>query len=227
MLITSRGGCSTAHEGCDYCMGSKSDTLYAIYKRPPLIMDNDTLIHLLKKIDKKFDQVTIYINSEYNYDFTGHHFDLEATIEIDSPSTTDDARKIVPAFRKACLHTAIYEEGIIGNQLRTDLDAYREIEDKDHRIYFFAFPDEAIANSIPNDRRLYVELTLPPWTHWDFYNDRDKALAKSRSSYQVTGQVNLYPWPRQIATHIIRFFTWRVMYVLNKLGVIDMKSKVT
>ena len=49
MLITSRGGCPAAHEGCDYCMGSKIEAMHAIYKRPTLVMDNDTLVHLLKK----------------------------------------------------------------------------------------------------------------------------------------------------------------------------------
>lgn len=113
-----------------------------------------------------------------------------------------------------------------GSKVRTDIDAYGEIEDQDHKVYFFAFPEDAKANSIPNNRRLYSELTLPHWTDWNFYNDRTKALARSRSWYRLTGQVNLYPWPRQIATRIVRFFTWRVVYILNKLGIIDMKSKV-
>jgi hypothetical protein len=226
MLITSRGGCPAAHDGCDYCLGSKTDMLYAIYKRPPLIMDNDTLIHLLKKMEKKFDKASIYINSECIYDLTGHHFDLEVTIEIDSCSTIDDARKIVPAFRKTALHAALYQEGVAGSAVRTDIDAYKEIEDQDHKVYFFAFPEDAQASRIPNERRLYAEFTLPPWTDWNFYNERTNALTRSRTWYEVTGQLNLYPWPRQIVTRIIRFLFRRVAYVLNKLKIINLKKTI-
>lgn len=225
MLITARGSCPAAHTGCEYCMGARPGLSEAIYKRPPLVMDNDTCIRLLRKVEKRFDQVSLYINSQCDYDFTGEQFDLEATIEIDAKSTVEDARKILPAFRKACLHTALYEDGLIGQGIRTNLDQYHAIEDEDHKVYFFAFPQDAANHQIPENRRLYSELILPPWTHWDFYTDWKRALARSRSWYFMTGQVNFYPFPRQFVMRVVRFGFQRLAYVLNRLKLIDLKKK--
>jgi hypothetical protein len=225
MLFTARGGCPVAHTGCEYCMGSKTEELASMYKRPPVVMDNETLIHLLKKIEKSFKQVSIYINTDCVYDFTGHHFDLEATIEIDSPSTIDDVGKILPAFRKANLHTALYKEGLVGTDIRTNFEEYRALEDERHKVYFFAYPDDALAHNLPNDRRLYSELILPYWTDWNFYTDRSKAFAKSRSWYMLTGQTNLYPLPRRIGMRIARSLVLPVMYALNKSGIVNLKKQ--
>lgn len=226
MLFTARGGCPVAHRGCEYCMGSKASEMAAIYNRPPVIMDNATLIHLLKKIEKSFPQVSIYINSDEVYDFTGQHFDLEATIEIDAASTIEDARRILPAFRKARLHTALYTEGLIGTDIRTNIADYAELEDANHQVYFFASQEDAQAHHIPPERRLYSEFLLPHWALWDFYTDWSKALAKSRSWYMVTGQVNLYPPPRQFVTRLLRSVMFPVLYGLNKAGLINLKKQV-
>ncbi|MBN2005480.1 MAG: hypothetical protein JXA21_19130 [Anaerolineae bacterium] len=225
MLITARGACPLSHPGCEYCMGSKHDHINDIYKRPALIMDNETCIKLLKKIEKRFKYVSLLINSGYTYDFSKEHFDLEATVEVDGRSNFEDVAKILPAFRKANFHAALYNDGLVGKELRTDLARYSDLEDANHKVYFFAFPEDAAASEIPPDRRLYSELVLPSWTHWDFYNNKKNALSRSRSWYFSTGQVNLYPLPRQIMMRITRFFLVRILFVLNRLKLIDLKKK--
>jgi len=52
MLLSSKGGCSTVHDGCDYCMGSKHAVLKNVYNRNPLTMSNNNLMSLLTKIEK-------------------------------------------------------------------------------------------------------------------------------------------------------------------------------
>ncbi|HNT75224.1 MAG TPA: hypothetical protein PKH77_09415 [Anaerolineae bacterium] len=225
MLITSRGACLAAHETCDYCMGSRHELSQAIYKRPPLVIDNETCILLLKKIEKKFKQATLFINGPFIYDFSNEHFDLEATIEIDGPSTAQDVAKILPAFRDARVHTAIYAEGDLGTKIREDLDQYDALEDESHKIYFFAFPEDAANYHISESRRLYAELVLPDWTDWNFYNDWDKAMGRSRRWYFSTRQDNFYPPPRKIITRIVQFIFTYVAYVLQRLKIIDLKEK--
>jgi hypothetical protein len=226
MLITARGACPLAHPGCEYCMGSKATTQHEIYQRPALIMDNDTLIHHLEQISGKFQQMSLFINSPCDYDFTGHFFDIEATIEIDSPNKPADLARILPAFRKAIVHNALYQEGLMGQQLRDDVAAFHELEDENHKIYFFAFDEDTKNTYIPPNRRLYAEVILPHWTNWDFYNDRANAMQKSREWYMVTRQTNLFPLPRQIGMKIGRGIFFQVAYVLNKLKMINLKSRL-
>jgi hypothetical protein len=225
MLISARGSCPAAHKGCEYCMGAKNLS-QALYRRPPLILDNSTCISLLRKIEKRFRRVALYINSSCTYDFSGQHFDLEATIEIDSRSTVDDAARMLPAFRVTSLHTAVYRDGLIGTELRSNLQEYARLEDVSHKVYFFAFPEDAKNLDIPAGRRLYAELVLPHWTHWDFYNDTRKALARSRDWYFATGQVNLFPIPRQIIMRGVHFLLTRIAYLLHRLKIVDLKKKL-
>lgn len=137
----------------------------------------------------------------------------------------EDAAKILPAFREARLHTALYAEGDVGTEIREDLEQYDTLEDESHKIYFFAFPEDAANHAIPEHRRLYAELVLPSWTDWNFYNNWENALKRSRDWYFATGQVNFYPIPRQIAMRIIRFVYIRIAYVLHRLKIIDLKKK--
>lgn len=225
MLVTARGSCPAAHAGCSYCMGAKNLS-EEIYKRPPLILDNETCIALLKKIEKRFDRVSLYINSPCIYDFTNHSFNLDATIEIDSRSTVQDAGRMLKAFRTAKLHTAVYEEGLVGTELRTNIREYAGIEDDHHKVYFFALPQDAAKQEVPAERRLYSEIVLPPWTHWDYYNDTKKALAKSRDWYFMTGQLNFFPPPRRVIMQLTRLILLRIAYVLNRLKLVDLKKKL-
>jgi hypothetical protein len=226
MLITARGSCPVSHDGCEYCMGSKTELGRSIYKRPPVILDNETCILLLKKIEKKFEQVSIYINTPFSYDFSHERFDLDATIEIDSKSTAEDASKILHAFRSTRLHTALYEEGLVGSEIRKNIEKYDTIEDESHKVYFFASPEDAANHQIPPHRRLYSELLFPAWAHWSFYNDRKNALARSRSWYFVTGQSNLYPVPRQILMRVFQFLFVRIAFILHHFKIIDLKKKL-
>lgn len=225
MLITARGSCPVAHDGCEYCMGSKTELGRSIYGRPPVILDNETCILLLKKIEKKFEQVTLYINTPFEYDFSQERFNLDATIEIDSKSTVEDASKILHAFRSACLHTSLYEEGLVGTEMRKNIEDYAALEDENHKVYFFASPEDAANHHIPLHRRLYLELLFPTWAHWNVYNDRKNALARSRSWYFLTGQVNFYPAPRQVLMRIFRFFFTRVAFLLHHFKIVDLRKK--
>ncbi len=65
MLITSRGGCSSIHEGCDYCMGAKVSVNHKIYNSAPIIYNNSDLITHIKQIADKYSQMTLYINSPF------------------------------------------------------------------------------------------------------------------------------------------------------------------
>jgi len=224
MIITSRGVCAACHDGCDYCMGSKKDIVQNIFKRPSLILDNETLIMHLKDIEKKFKHVCLFINSEFNYDFTGHKFDLEATIEVDSPCKAEDLKKVIGAFRKTIVHTAIYQEGLTGKKIIDNIKEFQELENQDHKIYFFAFDEDS--KYIPENRRLYAEIVLPYWTDWKFYNVFENAMKRSREWYFVTGFVNLYPLPKRIVIKVSNFIMKRILYILNRLKIIDMKKKM-
>lgn len=223
MLITGRGGCPAAHRGCEYCMGSRSAVLREIYGRPPLVMDNDTLIGLLKKVDQKFERVSLYINSDCNYDLREHHFDLEATIEIDSRGSAADLARILPAFRKARAHVALFEEGITGKATRCSVEDYLSLADQDHRVYFFANPADLANFGIPSELRLYTEFVFPYWTHWDYYTDPRKALSKSRQWYIATGQMNLYTAPERRVRRTIRSIVMYTLWRLNRAGIYDPK----
>lgn len=227
MLITGRGACPVVHKGCDYCMGSKTTVMNDLFKRPSLVMENATLIHLLRKIEKKFDKVSIFINTRCSYDFTGHHFNLDATIEFDTYHNLDDVQKVISAFRTARLHMGLYTEGLVGSTVRTDIDAFRRLEDDNHRIYFFAHPDEARTREIPEERRLYAENIFPYWADWKYYTDSRKAILRSRRWYWSTGQVNLYPPPRKIMVKISGFFIRRLLFLLGKSGIVDLKKMIT
>ncbi len=224
MVITSRGLCAANHEGCDYCMGSKGQTIQNIYRRSSLILDNQTIILHLKDIERKFKSVCLFINSEFNYDFTGHIFDLEATIEIDSPCKAEDLKKVIYSFRKTIVHIAIYQEGLTGKKIIENIQEFQSLENENHKIYFFAFDEDA--NLIPENRRLYAEVVLPYWTDWKFYNVFENAMKKSREWYFVTGHVNLYPPQKQLVMKVVNFTQKRILYILNRLKIIDMKKKL-
>ncbi|HYD43400.1 MAG TPA: hypothetical protein VEB43_21390 [Anaeromyxobacter sp.] len=226
MIITGRGGCPAAHRGCGYCMGSRAEVLRDIYGRPPVVIDNDSLIALLHKIEQKHRRVTLYVNSDCVYDFRGHHFDLEATIEIDSPSTPADVAQILPAFRKAIAHLAIFDEGLTGSSVRASLEQYMALADERHRVYFFASPEELANLGIPQKWRLYSEFLFPFWTHFDYYSDFEKALAKSKQWYLVTGQTNLYPPPKQIVVRTVRAMVLSTLWVLARTGLYDTKRLI-
>ncbi|HNT73857.1 MAG TPA: hypothetical protein PKH77_02440 [Anaerolineae bacterium] len=228
MLLTARGECPIAHAGCEYCLGSRKELLCSIYGRRTLIMDNETLIYHLHKIEKKFSRASIVIGNKFDYDFRGHFFDLEVTIEADYFNRPEDIAKILPAFRQAKVHTTLYEDTLTCKKVRdaAEIAAFQALEDENHQVYFLAFGNDAEASAIPKQRQLHAEVILPHWTNYDFYDDRANALRKSREWYFLTGQTNLYPLPRRISTRLIRSIAFRVAYLLNKAKLIDLSKKV-
>ncbi len=194
MIITSKGGCTASHEGCDYCMGSHHRELLEIYGRKPVIMDNKSLITLIKKIEKKFKFYSIMIISEYNYDFSGENFSLDTNIEVDSPVTIEQVDNIFRAFKRCTLIIPLYKEGKMGEKIVN----YKEIltlEDEDHRIIFPAYGEHKnLLLDIPERNVLYNldEGYNPSWATWYVYNDFELAFKNSKTIYEYYRKKN-YP----------------------------------
>ena len=227
MLITGRGACPVVHKGCEYCMGSKTGLMNELYRRPSLVMDNDTLIGLLRKIERKFTQVTLFINSAEQYDLSGLSFNLEATIEYDTFHRAGDVRKVLPAFRSARLHIGLSTEGMVGGTVRDDIASLQELEDATHRVYFFAPPSEAAPRNIPEERRLHDEYIFPPWAYWNFYTDARKAMRRSRQWYLSTDLDNFYLPVQRVVMWIVRFLFRRVLFIAGRAGIIDLRKLMT
>jgi hypothetical protein len=183
MIITSKGGCSTVHKECNYCLGSKHEELKRIYNRPPIVMSNDLLMNLLKKIERKFEIASLMILSEYNYDFSNQYFDIEMNVEIDSRVPIEKIREILYAFKRCVLNISVYEEGVCGDDIRNNYQKIIELEDDDHKILFFAYDKDAAKLDIPGDHILHADEVFPFWAHWDYYSDIEKALAFSDLFY--------------------------------------------
>lgn len=183
MVITSKGGCSTVHKECDYCMGAKHKELIKIYNRPPITMNNDTLMNLLEKIEKKFHRASLLILSENNFDFSNRCFDIDMNVEIDSPVSIEKIEQILYAFKKCLLNISVYEEGLCGEMIRSNYRDIIQLEDKDHQIRFFAFDKDSAKLYIPEDHLLHAEDVLPAWTHWNYYSDFNQALIFSEMFY--------------------------------------------
>jgi hypothetical protein len=175
MIITSKGGCNIKHKGCENCMGSKHEVLGEIYQRPPVAMDNETLILLVKQIEKKYGKASLFFLSNLEYDFSGQFFDIDMSIEIDANMPAELIIKILYAFPKCKLNIGIYEEGVSGAIIRKDYRKLLEAEDQNHRIAFFIYDRDLDLVDIPPGRRLYSEDTFPKWAYWDYYQDLDVA----------------------------------------------------
>jgi hypothetical protein len=185
MIITTKGGCTAAHKGCEYCMGSRHDMLEKIYERKPVVMDNESLIVLLKKIDKKYEEYSIYITSEYTYDFSGEFFESVSYIEIDSPVNFDQLKNMFKAFRKCHVMIPLYEEGIMGEKI-IDFKELLTLEDENHRIKFPAYRSHInTIKDIPWSNILFnLDLIFSPdWAHWNVYTNFDLAFKNSQTIY--------------------------------------------
>lgn len=183
MVITSKGGCSTIHKGCDYCMGAKTREMEKIYHRPPVAMSNNTLMNLLGKVEKKFESASLLVLSRYHFDFSGRSFDLNMNVEIDSPISIEEIGEILNGFKKCLLNISVYEDGLCGEVVRDNYDKIIKMEDKNHKIQFFTYEKDAVRLDIPEDHILHAEDVLPGWTHWDYYSDMEQALIFSEMFY--------------------------------------------
>lgn len=183
MIITSKGGCSTVHKGCEHCLGSHSEELKKIYNRPPIIINNDILINLLESVERKFESASLLFLSEYSYDFSSKYFDIDMTVEIDSIIPVDKIREILHAFKTCNLYISVYAEGLFGTVVRDDFAKILDLEDKDHQIRFYAYLEDAAALDIPGDHLLHSAELSPAWTHWDYYTNIYKATLFSFHFY--------------------------------------------
>lgn len=183
MIITSKGGCMIRHSGCENCMGSKHEVLHKIYNRPPIKMDNESLILLLKKIEKKFKKASMLVMSENNYDFSNQFFDIDMSIEVDANMQVDAIINMLHSFPRCIMNVGIYEEGVSGTTIRKDYKRLLDAEDEKHKVSFFVYGKDADLIDIPDNRRLYSEDTFPKWAYWDFYQDFDSALRFSKYFY--------------------------------------------
>lgn len=184
-IITSKGGCNVVHDGCDYCMGGQHTRLREIFGRAPIAMSARSLLHLLHTAEKRFKQASLYITNANDYEFAGHRFALDVTIEIDSPVSFRQVHDILRAFPKVYLLLPVYDEGIGGKSL---LGATRhadliELEDGDHLIRFYVFRKDAPAADIPRSHIIHADLAFPKAAHWSFYTNIEAATAMSRRFY--------------------------------------------
>jgi hypothetical protein len=177
ILFSTKGGCLTAHAGCDYCLGSKHKELRQLFGRGILRLSNEIVINEVKKIEKKFPAFSFYVLSDpAEYDFRGEYFDLHAVIEFDSKASVEDLSRIIPAFKSATVHVALYEEGLTGKSARQNLDKFIELEDASHRLYFYGYRQDANISIIPKERWVYSEVVLPSHTSYDIYTDINLAM---------------------------------------------------
>ncbi len=193
MLYSVKSGCLAAHEGCDYCLGSRRDIFRDMYGREALPVKNDQLIAMLKAVERKFPAVTLMMMSKPDYDFRGEHFDLEATIEFDSPVSLEQLSRILPAFREANVHVAVYQEGLAGKSLRRDLQKILECHNERHRYYLFSFSREKkILAGLPEERLLPSEIVLPRFTDYRICSDLQNAFTLSHESFARVGASTVF-----------------------------------
>ncbi len=185
-IVTFKGGCNMAHDGCDYCMGSKFEVLRGLYNRAPISMTDRSLKHILSNVQRRFKEASLYITRLEDYDFTNAHFDLDVTIEVDSHATCQQIKALLGAFRKVYLLLAGYDEGLSGEMLGKDrLQDILELEDENHSIRFYVLRKDATISTLPHDHILYSDFAFPAAASWIFYSDINTAAEFSRRFYKA------------------------------------------
>jgi len=185
-LVTFKGGCNSVHDGCDYCAGSKAGTLCRLFGRGPLTMPAGSLLTLLARVERRFQEVSLYLTRAGEYPFDGQRFDLDATIEIDSRSSPAQVAGLFRAFRKAYVLVSAYAEGLSGETACPQIyEAMMDLEDQDHVLRFYVMKKDARALGIPADHVMYSDLAFPRAAEWSFYTDVDRALAFSQRFYRT------------------------------------------
>jgi hypothetical protein len=177
VVITTKGGCLSSHQGCEYCLGGRHAKLREMYGRGIITLDNETVIRLFKKIEKRFSAATFLVLSNSAYDFREHQFNLDIFIEFDSVASADQVASVMKAFRSARTHVALYREGITGSSKRTDVRDFLQLEDDKHKLYFYGDTHD---HEIPSDHLLYLNTVVPEWVSYDVYMNFDSAMKLSR-----------------------------------------------
>ena len=197
-IITAKGGCNAAHAGCEHCMGSQYGRLKEIYGRPPIAMSQRSLFHLLHNAEKRFKEASLYITRADHYDFSGENFNLDVTIEIDSPVSMSQVAAILSAFPKVFLLLPVYTEGIVGRTLEAAryADLIR-LEDADHLIRFYVLHNDVAAASIPRDHLIFSEFAYPKTASFSYYANIEAAIELSQRFYSTCGRhfVDGHPRP--------------------------------
>lgn len=186
MVITSKGGCTAAHRGCEYCMGSHKEALREAYGRDPVVMDNDTLITLLRQVSNRHKRFTLYVSSPYDYDLSEECFESSAFVEIDSPVTTAQVADLFRAFPECTAILPLYKEGKMGEQL-IDHRELMALEDEHHRLSFPAHEHSRTRLAKTSERGVRYNLDhgyTPTWARWEAYTDFAVARGYSRSLYR-------------------------------------------
>jgi hypothetical protein len=217
MVFTTKGGCLSRHEGCGYCLGARHSKLSELYGRRIITLENEMIIQQFKKIEKRFSAATFFVLSPPDYDFSGHHFNLDIFIEFDSMASVDQVAKIMKAFRSARAHVALYTEGITGSSKRIDAKEFMNLEDDKHKIYFFGNTQD---QEIPSDHLLYVNSVLPEWTNYNVYMNFESAMKISEF---------LKPDPRLMDQPLVRaqltdVFMKRIDPILNQMAKESLKT---
>ena len=195
VLITARGGCPAQHEGCESCIARQPGLMKRLYGRPAVRMGNDTLIRLLHKVERRFDHASIIQINNHHYDFSGEHFDLDCTIEIDWLASVESVHRMLPAFRRSHWHLSLYSQGLADDRKRTreEIRRFIELESEDHRIQFWGSRADLEEMEIPQKNALYFGDFFPETFHFRYYSQMENALFASKRWYMFTRQTNLYP----------------------------------
>jgi len=201
-IVTAKGGCNAAHAECAHCMGAQLDELRRIYGRPPIVMSETSLFHLLSNADNGFKEASLFITKADHYDFTNKRFDLDVTIEIDAPVTMPQAKAILRAFRKVFLLIPIYGEGIMGSEIEpTRYQDLIGLEDKDHLVRFYVLQKDARDSKVPRDHVVYSEFACPESAGWNYYTRIDAATELSQRFYETLARRFVDGTPTSEATN--------------------------
>lgn len=217
-LLTARGGCTAQHPECGDCMAAQPGLMKRLYQRIPVVMSNEVLIGLLRKLEKRFRHASIIHIADRNYDFSGESFDLDCTVEIDWLYSVESVRRMLPAFRKSTWHLSLYKDGFAGGgfKLREDIDRCIELEDANHKIFFWGSRKDMEEMNIPEKNRLCFGDFFTKWTSYDYYSDMTNALRTSGNWYRFTRQLNLYP-PHVRPFQAIANYAWITKFVFARL----------
>jgi hypothetical protein len=186
MLLTSRGGCTVVHTGCEYCMGSRHDVLLRLYGRPPVEMDTGALCCLLGSLEGKQRSCCLFVTSPYTFELSGRAFDLDVTAEIDGPVAPAQIHDMFAALTRCHVIVPLYRHGIMGGEL-VDWREFLALEDERHLVRFAAYRrDRDRLREIPPEKLCFglEDVYAAGWVHFDTYADFDLAHRNSEKLYQ-------------------------------------------
>ncbi len=142
IIITAKSGCLCQHNGCEYCYGFYPEEIVKNFSRLPIKMPNKALINILKDCEKKFKKITIYANSDFDYDLGDNFFNIEVKMEIDSYVQPQVLKKFMYSFKGCISFLSIHEEGIMGKKIINNIDDFMLINSNNYTVTFAAYKHE-------------------------------------------------------------------------------------